>query len=151
MPVGPSASSAATKLGTAYDRTGDLVFPNEGGAPLQLRNVTRRHFKAAVRAAGLPPSLRVYDLRHTHATALLAQGVHVKVAAERLGHATTRLTLARWLQGVCRLLGVVVDGGLGPTLLLGPIHISALVFELATGALAFVAFSRARTVRLSAA
>ena len=47
--------------------------------------------------------------------------------------------------------GVLIDGGLGPPLLIGPIHISALVFELATGVLAFVAFSRARKVELSAA
>jgi len=83
----------ALKLGASYDRAADLVFPNEAGGPLNLRFVTRRYFKPAVRAAGLPPTLRVYDLRHTHATALLSQGVHVKVAAERLGHATTQLTL----------------------------------------------------------
>jgi integrase len=83
----------ALKLGPAYDRAADLVFANEVGAPLDLRNVVNRHFKPALEAAELPSTVRLYDLRHSHATALLAAGVHPKVAAERLGHATTRQTL----------------------------------------------------------
>ena len=83
----------AMKLGPAYDRAGDLVFANEAGTPLDLRNVVKRHFKPILKAAGLPAELRLYDLRHSHATALLAAGVHPKVAAERLGHASTRMTM----------------------------------------------------------
>ena len=83
----------ALMLGPVYDRELDLVFANEAGGPLELRNLARRHLKPALKAAKLPVSLRLYDLRHTHATLLLAEGVHPKVAAERLGHATTRMTL----------------------------------------------------------
>lgn len=36
---------------------------------------------------------RLHDLRHTHATLLLADGVPVKVASERLGHASATITL----------------------------------------------------------
>jgi len=32
-------------------------------------------------------------LRHTHATELLAAGVHPKIVQERLGHSTIRLTM----------------------------------------------------------
>jgi len=32
-------------------------------------------------------------MRHTHATLLLLQGTNPKIVSERLGHATTRLTL----------------------------------------------------------
>ena len=39
----------------------------------------------ALKAAELPGDLRLYDLRHTCATLMLASGVHPKVAAERLG------------------------------------------------------------------
>jgi integrase len=35
---------------------------------------------------------RLHDLRHSHATALLASGVHLKVASERLGHASIAIT-----------------------------------------------------------
>lgn len=83
----------ALKIGAAYDRAADLVFATDVGGLLQLRNLIQRHFKPALAEAGLPSSVRLYDLRHTHATLLLAAGVHPKVAAERLGHATTRQTL----------------------------------------------------------
>jgi integrase len=37
--------------------------------------------------------MRFHDLRHSHATQLLADGVHPKVAQERLGHSTISTTL----------------------------------------------------------
>jgi integrase len=37
--------------------------------------------------------LRFHDLRHAHATHLLAGGVHPKVASERLGHSKVGITL----------------------------------------------------------
>ncbi len=39
------------------------------------------------------PAIRLHDLRHTHATLLLAAGVPVKLVSERLGHATATITL----------------------------------------------------------
>ncbi len=39
------------------------------------------------------PAIRLHDLRHTHATLLLADGVPVKVVSERLGHASATITL----------------------------------------------------------
>ena len=39
------------------------------------------------------PVIRLHDLRHTHATLLLAKGVPVKVVSERLGHASATITL----------------------------------------------------------
>ena len=39
------------------------------------------------------PVIRVHDLRHTHASLLLAAGMPVKVVSERLGHASPTVTL----------------------------------------------------------
>lgn len=39
------------------------------------------------------PRIRLHDLRHTHATLLLAAGEPVKVVSERLGHANAMITL----------------------------------------------------------
>ncbi|SDH03657.1 tyrosine-type recombinase/integrase [Klenkia brasiliensis] len=39
------------------------------------------------------PTIRLHDLRHTHATLLLAAGEPVKVVSERLGHANATITL----------------------------------------------------------
>lgn len=40
-----------------------------------------------------PPEIRLHDLRHTHATLLLADGKPLKVVSERLGHASPTITL----------------------------------------------------------
>ncbi len=39
------------------------------------------------------PRIRFHDLRHTHASHLLAAGVNVKVVSDRLGHASVAFTL----------------------------------------------------------
>jgi integrase len=39
------------------------------------------------------PRVRFHDLRHAHATHMLASGVHPKVASERLGHSKIGITL----------------------------------------------------------
>ena len=39
------------------------------------------------------PGIRLYDLRHTCATLLLAGGTNAKIVSERLGHASIVMTL----------------------------------------------------------
>jgi integrase len=80
------------KLGAAWEQP-DLVFTNENGGFVGRQNLLHRQFRKALKAAGLPVTLRLYDLRHTAATLLLAAGVHPKVASERLGHASITMTL----------------------------------------------------------
>ncbi|WP_434616487.1 tyrosine-type recombinase/integrase [Arthrobacter sp. A5] len=41
----------------------------------------------------MPSHRGLHDLRHTHATLLLAAGIPVKVVSERLGHANATITL----------------------------------------------------------
>ena len=69
-----------------------LVFPSEVGTPISGRNLLR-HFKAALKRAGLPPSIRFHDLRHSCATFLIAQGVHPRVVMEILGHSQISVTM----------------------------------------------------------
>jgi integrase len=81
------------RLGADYGgawREADLVFATQTGTPLLPRNVDRE-FKRALTRAGLPVTMRFYDLRHGNATLMLKAGIAPKVAAERLGHATTAL------------------------------------------------------------
>jgi integrase len=68
-----------------------LVFPSQVGTPLEERNVLRR-FQRMCQANGLP-KLRLYDLRHTHASLLIHEGVHPKKISERLGHSSIKLTM----------------------------------------------------------
>ncbi len=58
-----------------------------------VRNLFRRHFKPILKRAKLPESIRLYDLRHSCATAVLAAQENPKVVSERLGHGTITLTL----------------------------------------------------------
>lgn len=69
----------------------DLVFTTELGGPRDAHDV-RLAFDRLLTRAGLP-RVRFHDLRHTAATLMLGQGVHPKVAADMLGHATVAVTL----------------------------------------------------------
>jgi site-specific recombinase XerD len=71
------------------------VFSAANGGPLR-RSWYPRHYKPAVLRAGLAPSLRFHDLRHTCAALLIAQGAHPKEIQERLGHSTIQLTFDRY-------------------------------------------------------
>lgn len=77
-------------LGEAYQDNG-LVFCRKDGTPLDPREFTKR-FQRYLEKAGLP-KVRLHDLRHTHASLLLARGVHPKVVQERLGHSSITITL----------------------------------------------------------
>jgi integrase len=80
------------KAGASYQQH-DLVFATSEGSPLMPRNLKRRHFRPILKTAKLPDDFRLYDLRHSCATLLLAAGENPKVVSERLGHASITLTL----------------------------------------------------------
>lgn len=69
-----------------------LVFCQADGKPLHLHNIVTRDFRKVTKAAKLP-RIRFHDLRHSHATDLLAHGEHPKVVQERLGHYDPSFTL----------------------------------------------------------
>jgi len=68
-----------------------FVVAQVDGNPLQPRSITHEWVRLISRAA--LPRIRFHDLRHAHATHLLASGVHPKVASERLGHSQVGITL----------------------------------------------------------
>ena len=79
------------KAGPLWEDNG-LLFPSQRGTTMMGTNLIRRHFKPALKRAGLP-TVRLHDLRHTCATLLLGRGVHPKFVQELLGHATISITL----------------------------------------------------------
>ena len=70
----------------------DLIFTSNVGTYLRQSNLHRRHFKPMLEKAKLP-DMRIYDLRHSAASLLLALGENPKVVQERLGHSTITLTM----------------------------------------------------------
>ena len=110
-PHGPAARSvteevAASLLARPQDRQA-LVFTAPRGGPLSRADFVKFVFRPAIRAANeaiarlpkdrrlapLPEGLRFYDLRHTCASLLIAQGASVKAVQAQLGHATASITL----------------------------------------------------------
>lgn len=83
-------ASERLAVGEGYTDKG-LVFADATGAPLRPDAVSKR-FASRVRNAGVP-AIRFHDLRHTHASRLLAAGVHPKIVQERLGHSSIAITL----------------------------------------------------------
>jgi integrase len=78
------------KLGTGYQDNG-LVCSAADGRPMNPNSFSH-HCVYFLRQSGLA-GLRFHDLRHSHATLLLRQGVHPKVVSERLGHSGVGITL----------------------------------------------------------
>lgn len=80
------------KLGTGYKNM-NLVNASLVGTPINPKNL-RRNFNNLIKKASVP-QIRFHDLRHTHASLMLQIGINVKVISERLGHASTKITLDR--------------------------------------------------------
>ncbi len=64
----------------------------------QRNPIHRDHFRESVvlpalRAAGLPTSIRTYDLRHSHASLLIDLGASPLAVAQRMGHSDAAFTL----------------------------------------------------------
>jgi integrase len=84
------------------------VFCTRAGTFLRPARLTGSHFHPIIKRANrraveladqtgveplVIPEIRFPDLRHTHATSLLAQGHNVKAVSLRLGHASIKVTL----------------------------------------------------------
>lgn len=93
--AGPAWQERATDPRGQYREGVVFVWPD--GSLVNPNRLTM-WFRGHCRAAGLP-AIRLHDVRHTYATAGLANatGWHeVKVISERLGHASVGITLDRY-------------------------------------------------------
>lgn len=84
-----------------------LAFAHADGSPLRQDHV-RNVFARILKKAKLP-HVRLYDLRHTHATWLLERGVDIAAVSDRLGHTSIQLTIDTYAQVTERLRASVVD------------------------------------------
>ena len=77
------------KAGSQWHQSG-YVFTTEDGQPCDPRNALRA-LKAAATKAGMT-GVGLHTLRHSAATAMLTNGVPLKVVSEILGHASIVIT-----------------------------------------------------------
>lgn len=76
-----------------------LLFATKVGTPIS-RNSFRTHiWLPAVRASGVDFAVRIHDLRHAHASWLLAGGSDLKSVMDRMGHAQIQTT-QKYLHGL---------------------------------------------------
>jgi integrase len=101
------SQSALRLLNNKPVQQDDLIFSDLEGQPINPNTVTPAFSKIAKRA-GL--RLRLHDLRHSHASLMLKQGVHPKVVQERLGHATVAFTLDTYSHVVPGLQEAAAEG-----------------------------------------
>ncbi len=71
--------------------TRDSMFTNTVGEPLHPESISQLFTRIVARSD--LPHIRFHDLRHTHASLLVAAGIPVKVVSERLGHAHPSFTI----------------------------------------------------------
>lgn len=68
-----------------------LLWPSKSGRKSDL-SAPRKPFKAAALRAGLPPQLRLHDLRHTFASLFLVDGGDIFKLSRILGHSSVVIT-----------------------------------------------------------
>ena len=91
LPARRVASPSAPGLSGPCRRQ-TCILAQEDGSPLQPNSLTHEFVRLLAKDPILP-RVRYHDLRHSHATHMLASGVHPKVAQERLGHSNVGITL----------------------------------------------------------
>ena len=70
----------------------ELLFSTEAGTPISRNTFRSRVWLPAVKASGVDFAVRVHDLRHAHASWLLAGGADLKGVMDRMGHAQIQTT-----------------------------------------------------------
>ena len=71
-------------------RNRDFVFCHSDGSNMNPDVITKWFRRAADRSGF--KGVRLHDLRHTHASLMLAKGIHLKIVSERLGHSSIGIT-----------------------------------------------------------
>jgi integrase len=83
-----------TLVALGVRQSGDtLVCGRVDGEAKQPASLTHEFTYLVGRMGRDFPRVRFHDLRHSHATQLLASGVHPKIVQERLGHSTIAVTM----------------------------------------------------------
>jgi integrase len=97
--IGGDVTNALRDAKEIYDEAAEkpgfrdlgYVLCKEDGKPFHPDSITQK-WERFVDKANLP-KIRLHDLRHSSATALIAAGVSAKVVQHRLGHADVSITL----------------------------------------------------------
>jgi len=70
---------------------GELVFPSEVGAVLDINNLVPRHFLPLLERAGLR-RIRFHDLRHSFGSLLINAGAPLTCVRDQKGHSSIKIS-----------------------------------------------------------
>ena len=99
-------------LAAGHRDSGDgYVFARSDGAPQNPENVSAA-FRQLISDVDVP-TIRLHDLRHTHATIMLQHGANPKVVSERLGHSNIAITLGIYQAVMPRMQAAAADQFMG--------------------------------------
>jgi integrase len=76
---------------TKYRKPNDLVFCARNGAPLNRRNLLKRHLKPTLKKLNLP-HCTFHNLRHLHSSLSMRTGASPEVTRDNMGHSTVDVT-----------------------------------------------------------
>jgi integrase len=86
------AAHGRARYGEASPAPEAFVFASTAGGPLDPDNLRKRVWEPTLKRAGLA-GIRLHDLRHFYASALLEQGENVVYVSRQLGHGSAAITL----------------------------------------------------------
>ncbi|MBS45340.1 MAG: hypothetical protein CMH83_19650 [Nocardioides sp.] len=96
-------------------RPADLLFTTPAGDPVRHANFYNNVWQRALLRTSLDPRPRIHDLRHTHASWLLSEGIAIEAVQDQLGHEsleTTRKTYAKLIPAVGVAVGKAASAAL---------------------------------------
>ena len=88
-------AARADSRGTPTERS-DYLFQTRYGNPINRDKLRQNVIRPALVRAGLPESIRTYDLRHSHASLLIDLGANVLAVSQRMGHSDSSVTLREY-------------------------------------------------------
>lgn len=109
-------SVAAIRAAVEAAEDDGLVFTGERGGRIAPQNFHPRVWRPAVERSGISKRPRVHDLRHSHASWLIAQGVPLNIIQQRLGHESIKTTVDRYghvMPDAASLAALAVERAMG--------------------------------------
>jgi integrase len=103
------------QLGTQFRNEAGLIFADAEGSLWRPSALTSA-FRKLMKRRSESQRVRLHDLRHSHASQLLAHDVHPKIVQERLGHSSIKLTMDTYshlLPGLQERAAQQIDAALG--------------------------------------
>ena len=104
-----SQEQYAVTVGDLFNNNHNLLFTNSSGGFVSFENFRNRVFDPMIKAAGLPDTVTLHSLRHTHATQLLGAGVDAKTVSKRLGHSSVAFTLQTYTHVLSEMENTAAD------------------------------------------